>query len=254
MNKRLGYITAFLFISTHFCGMSDAVFASRPSPTVIYLNQKKPTPNPDDLKKLLKTNSCVGCDLRGADLQGRDLRGADLRNALLGEANFDRANLEKADFRQSKLFNRYALLESLRPANTDVEDIYSLYVILRIIPSTVKKVLITDNNQKDYPEVMILPVGAMFRNANLTEANFSGTLLRGMTFRDANLVRTDFSGADFKSKLDFLGANLEGANLEGVIVSNLFSVVIDYRYKSLNLICPNSEVLTKETFQRGCRR
>ena len=52
--------------------------------------------NPDDLRKLLTTKSCPGCDLSGANLRGEDLRGANLQGANLSGANLQGANLSGA--------------------------------------------------------------------------------------------------------------------------------------------------------------
>ena len=39
--------------------------------------------NPEDLKKLKKTNKCQECDLSGADLESANLTGANLEGANL---------------------------------------------------------------------------------------------------------------------------------------------------------------------------
>ena len=61
-----------------------------------------------DLKRLIETNECPGCDLRQADLRRLDLSGANLEGANLEEANFfyavlDGANLSGADLRSTNL-------------------------------------------------------------------------------------------------------------------------------------------------------
>ena len=53
--------------------------------------------NPAQVRQLLETGECFGCDLRGANLKGAHLIGADLRNADLTGANLKNANLEGAD-------------------------------------------------------------------------------------------------------------------------------------------------------------
>lgn len=59
--------------------------------------------NPNDLKQLLETRLCPGCDLQGADLRGAHLIGADLREANLEGANLQDANLEGADLKGADL-------------------------------------------------------------------------------------------------------------------------------------------------------
>jgi hypothetical protein len=53
--------------------------------------------NPIQLKRLLETKECQGCDLSKANLKSTHLIGADLRNANLKGANLEGANLEGAD-------------------------------------------------------------------------------------------------------------------------------------------------------------
>jgi uncharacterized protein YjbI with pentapeptide repeats len=57
--------------------------------------------DPGDLRRLLDTNSCPGCDLSGANLRGANLRnanlsGADLSGADLNDADLSGANLSGA--------------------------------------------------------------------------------------------------------------------------------------------------------------
>ncbi|MEH2003903.1 pentapeptide repeat-containing protein [Nostoc sp.] len=51
----------------------------------------------DDIRRLISTNACPGCDLRGANLRGADLRGADLRGADFTDADLIGADLTGAD-------------------------------------------------------------------------------------------------------------------------------------------------------------
>ncbi len=53
--------------------------------------------NPAQVKQLMQTGQCAGCDLQGANLRGAHLIGADLRDANLKGANLESANLEGAD-------------------------------------------------------------------------------------------------------------------------------------------------------------
>ena len=71
--------------------------------------------DPDDIRRLLNTNSCPGCDLKFADLRGADLRGADLRGADLRGADLRDANLRGAELRDADL--RDADLRGVRGAN-----------------------------------------------------------------------------------------------------------------------------------------
>ena len=60
-----------------------------------------------NIDNLIRTNSCVGCDLRGADLNrmilsGADLSNADLSGATLFLADLSGANLSGANLREAK--------------------------------------------------------------------------------------------------------------------------------------------------------
>ncbi|PZD74848.1 Secreted effector protein PipB [Acaryochloris thomasi RCC1774] len=58
---------------------------------------------PAQVRQLIETNICAGCDLSGADLSQAHLIGADLRNANLRDANLVEANLEGADLTGANL-------------------------------------------------------------------------------------------------------------------------------------------------------
>ncbi|VXD12338.1 Pentapeptide repeat protein [Planktothrix serta PCC 8927] len=84
--------------------LSTAMFGTA---TVLLLGLGVTTPaysqNPNDLKQLLETRFCQGCDLRGANLSGAHLIGVDLRDANLAGANLANANLEGADLKGANL-------------------------------------------------------------------------------------------------------------------------------------------------------
>lgn len=84
--------------------LSTAVFGAA---TVLLLGLGVTTPaysqNSNDLKQLLETRFCQGCDLRGANLSGAHLIGVDLRNANLAGANLANVNLEGADLKGANL-------------------------------------------------------------------------------------------------------------------------------------------------------
>ncbi|MFM6189406.1 pentapeptide repeat-containing protein [Planktothrix sp.] len=84
--------------------LSTAIFGAA---TVLLLGFGVTTPaysqNSNDLKQLLETRFCQGCDLRGANLSGAHLIGVDLRDANLAGANLAHANLEGADLKGANL-------------------------------------------------------------------------------------------------------------------------------------------------------
>jgi uncharacterized protein YjbI with pentapeptide repeats len=59
--------------------------------------------DPDDLKALETTNSCVRCDLREADLSGAELMYANLFRTNLSGANLTDASLEGAELFNANL-------------------------------------------------------------------------------------------------------------------------------------------------------
>lgn len=59
--------------------------------------------NPADVRRLLTTGACPGCDLSGADLRQTHLIGADLQKANLQGADLTEANLEGADLTGANL-------------------------------------------------------------------------------------------------------------------------------------------------------
>lgn len=59
--------------------------------------------HPDNVRRLLNTNECRGCDLRGANLEGANLSDAILTGATLSGANLKGANLSGADLKGANL-------------------------------------------------------------------------------------------------------------------------------------------------------
>ena len=135
-----------------------------------------------EIKRLIKTGYCKGCDLRAAtlptdisfekvDLRYANLSRAFLSGAVLSGADFSHANLSRADL-----------------SKTDLKETYFYKADLS---------------------------GAYLLDANLTRANLQST-----QFTSANLGRADLTQADLKNAIlhnaSLVGANLNGANLENV--------------------------------------
>lgn len=55
------------------------------------------------VRQLLQTNRCPGCDLTGVNLSKAQLGGADLRGAILNATDFRGANLKGADLSNTSL-------------------------------------------------------------------------------------------------------------------------------------------------------
>ena len=153
--------------------------------------------NEDDLKRLIETNECPGCDLREADLRRLDLSGANLEGANLREANFfysilDGANLSGADLRLSNLAYVRALT-----ITTEVTD--------------------SEGRLIEFPAQF---VGANLEGALLNYANFSGAEMMEANFFEAYVHKTQFVGSQLQDSnfdktyvhdIDLTGANLCGS-------------------------------------------
>ena len=133
------------------------------------------------LNRLLSSNECKGCDLRGAQLQHKNLTGANLSKADLNGARFDRADLSAADLTGAYLFGanlsqanlRGARLinADLRKANLSRADLHGAYLLLA-------------NLRK-----------ADLRGAQLSGAFLNGADLTGARFSQANLTDADLTNA-----------------------------------------------------------
>jgi uncharacterized protein YjbI with pentapeptide repeats len=83
--------------------------------------------NPEDVKRLLETKECTGCDLKNADLSGvnlslailvdANLSGANLSGANLSQADLSRANLSGANLSRANLRNAYLTNANLDRTN-----------------------------------------------------------------------------------------------------------------------------------------
>lgn len=137
--------------------------------------------NPDHVQRLLKTNQCPLCDLRGANLQDANLFGANLVNANLtaanlAGANLGSANLTDADLTGANLSRAYLHLATLENTNLSQADLRRAYL----------------------------------KDATLINTNFRGSRLQGV-----NLSRTNLAGVELR------GADLSGANLSNTFLTGL---------------------------------
>jgi len=80
----------------------------------------------NNVRRLVLTNACMGCDLIGADLSATHLIGADLRQANLQGADLSSANLEGADLTGANLENAdltQAFLTNSILEQTDLDNV-----------------------------------------------------------------------------------------------------------------------------------
>ena len=90
--------------------------------------------NPDQLKQLLTTNQCPGCDLSNAGLSGANLfkanlAGANLTGAYLSDANLAGANLTKANLTGAFLNDAYLAHADLTGANLTGAKLFSAILV-----------------------------------------------------------------------------------------------------------------------------
>ncbi|MBE9065695.1 pentapeptide repeat-containing protein [Leptolyngbya cf. ectocarpi LEGE 11479] len=129
----------------------------------------------NDLKRLIETNECPGCDLQEADLRRLNLTGANLEGANLREANFfyailDGANLSGADLRA-----------------TNFASVRAVAIISDVLDS--------EGNNLIFPAQFI---GADFEGALLNYADFSDALMEEANFQDAYIHKTRFIATDLR--------------------------------------------------------
>jgi uncharacterized protein YjbI with pentapeptide repeats len=135
--------------------------------------------NPADLKTLIATNKCIGCDLSGADLSRKKLANADLQAANLVGANLSAANLTGAKLGGANLTGANLTKTNLTGAVLQAASL----------------------------------IDVNFTNTNLTRTDLSYANLVNTNFSKAVLSNTDLAGANL-ALADFTGANLSTTSLE----------------------------------------
>lgn len=142
--------------------------------------------SPADLKTLISTNKCVGCDLSGADLSRRQLAKADLQAANLVGAKLTGANLSGAN---------------LGAANLTGADLTNTNLTQAVLQAA---------SLIDVNFVGTNLTGTDLTYANLVNTNFSRAILGNTNLAGANLALAEFTGANLTTT-SLLDANLNGA-------------------------------------------
>ncbi len=194
--------------------------------------------DPAHLKKLLATNSCPGCDLSGAKLSNKDLRkanleGANLQGVKLVFTKFDEANLRGANLDGAKIMRADFFGANLEGA------------------------ILTNLKKGDMTFQGANLRRADFTNSNVTKGRFGSGKSRGKQYPPADITGANFTGAKMGWRLegiiaeqkkkqvlkkhgappgspmalvlsrepclqcDLSGANLENANLQGLILGHV---------------------------------
>ena len=142
--------------------------------------------SPTDLKTLLSTKKCVGCDLSGADLSSKQLVNADLQAANLVGANLTGTNLSGAKLGGANLtgatLNSTNLTQAVLQAASAIDVNFASTNLTR----------------------------ADLSYANLVNTNFKTAILSNTDLAGSNLALADFTGVNLKNA-SFTNANLAGA-------------------------------------------
>ena len=134
--------------------------------------------NPADLKVLMTTNKCVGCDLAGVDLSRKQLANADLQAANLVGANLTGTNLTGAKLGGANLTGANLTTTNLTDAVLQAASL----------------------------------IDVNFASTNLTRTDLSYANLVNTNFKTAILSKTDLAGANL-ALADFTGVNLSNVFL-----------------------------------------
>ncbi len=136
-------------------------------------------------KANLVSADAQGANFAGADFRGADMSYANLAGAMLTTANLDHATLYSVNLRQANLLRADLSHADLRDVKAEL-SVFSLAML----------------DQTDFS-------AAKLAGANMTGAQFKGTILL-----EADMSKTDLRGATFAGAI-LRQAHLEGANLEG---------------------------------------
>ena len=146
------------------------------------------------VRQLLETKECIGCNLQNADLSNADLERANLESANLAGANLEGINLESA----------YLVGANLEGANLNVAELSGAIFTLASLNNAT---LVAANLQATNLH------GADLRQADLTEATLRApAFLQEANLTNANLTNADLRGANFY-RANLTQANLQSANL-----------------------------------------
>jgi uncharacterized protein YjbI with pentapeptide repeats len=146
-----------------------------------------------------------GADLRGAQLLGADASRANLKEAELSDANLDDANFSGANLQGAILREADGQRIDFSEANLGSADLS----LANLNGSDLSGAKLVNTNLENVTLVRAFLGKADFYGADLRNANFGETDLRG-----AMLSGFDLSGADF-TRSNLSGANLSGAKLDG---------------------------------------
>ncbi|GET36726.1 pentapeptide repeat-containing protein [Microseira wollei] len=158
------------------------------------------TASSEQINHLLKTKTCIRCDLRSVNLASANLFDANLEGANLQGANLSRANLENA-------YLVGAILDGANLTNAKLNQ-------AKLIRTSMLNVNLERSQLQSANLQRANLANAVLRNAQLSSSGDRKTDLRFV-----NLSNADLSGAGIEG-VDLVGANLQDANLKGANLSD----------------------------------
>jgi uncharacterized protein YjbI with pentapeptide repeats len=172
----------------------------------------------------------VGADLYGADLSASNLSGTDLSYTRLDRASIISADFSGADLTDATLLRPTTFsnthFDRREAVNFSGATLVRTRVFARLDWASFRDADLTEadfsplesgaNTIATVPHNML--TGADFTNAKMRGVNLQQGYLDFAVFRDADLRDADFRAAKL-NQADFRGANLDGANFAGAVVA-----------------------------------
>jgi uncharacterized protein YjbI with pentapeptide repeats len=174
--------------------------------------------NPDQIRQLLQTNSCPGCDLTNADLRRLDLTEADLSGVNLSGADLSRANLARVNLSSANLAGvklKGTNLMGANLANADLTNAINGDSCSSDLDLEFYGFRVSDDSSFCIPDAIELSeiVGMDFCSA--LGVDNESTFCNNLVYIELNLLRRERSRTSARGA-DLSGANLSGADLSGV--------------------------------------
>ncbi|PZO33522.1 MAG: hypothetical protein DCF17_21820 [Shackletoniella antarctica] len=171
--------------------------------------------NPEDVNRLVSTNSCYKCDLTNIDLAKRKFEAAylvesDLSGIVLSEGSLKSADLSRAILRNAQLYKIDLVSSDLTDADLEKANLRNA----TLSNADFTRANLTGADLRD-ARFWGFAGTANMTLANLSYADLSGnTLLIDQSFLGANLSHANLSGNVNLQKADLRRTNLEGTNLD----------------------------------------
>ena len=176
-----------------------------------------------------------GCDRKLLMLRSSDLSGAKLADANLTSTDLRDSNLVEADFEKATLFR--ASLAGAKAAGTKFDRIEAYRADFTGIDAAGASFASAELQRASFEGALLAK--ADFTKADLGRAQFHGADLTGSRFSLANLARADFRGIVPSTSVDFDGAFLFIARLEGLDLSTATGL----KQQQIDIACGDEKTL-----------